>query len=141
MVMRMRKMILFLLFLSPASAFACFQTEPKLYNIQIENDSIKARFTYNQKPIADAPVELRSPKGEPLSSTRTDKYGWFVFSNVKPGQYKVALLRPSGESFHFTLIPPKQSKTVLHANFYGDWCRQVSIIPDPLPWAPSPATK
>lgn len=116
------------MFILPSSLFSCFQIDPKLQNISVENDSVRGRLTYEGKPIADAPVHMWDSKGKLISKTRTSESGWFDFPKVAPGKYKVALIEPSGESFVFIVSRPGKIKTVLLASFWGDWCREVQIV-------------
>lgn len=124
----MKKSVLATLVLIPSSVLACWQAGGPLH--QIQNDAIKARLTYDLKPIANAPVTLWTRKKGLISSTHTDKNGWFAFKDVAPGEYRVTLVGSSYEPFEVVLSPAKEYKTELFINFYADWCRDVSIIRD-----------
>jgi len=124
----MKKLLLSLLVSTPLPVLACWQVGGP--PAQIQNNAIKARFTYDHKPLANSPVLLQHNGKKILARTRTNRDGQFAFGNLAPGDYRVTLLNPSYETFEIVLSPAAKHKTQLSVNFYADWCRDISVIPD-----------
>ena len=124
----MKKLLLIAPLLMPLSVLACWQLGGPPHRIQ--NNAIKARLTYDHKPIANSPVLLQTKAKKVLSRTHTDGDGWFAFRNLAPGEYRVTLVSPSYEPFEIALSPATEHRTQLSINFYGDWCNDVSIVRD-----------
>lgn len=125
--MKMKAIGSFVLVFVPLYVLACYQFGAETH--QIQNNDIKAKLTYNNKPIANAFVVLQTKK-KVLSSTHTAENGWFAFKDVAPGEYRVTLVSPSHESFDVVMRASREHRTKLVINFYADWCNNVIIVPD-----------
>ena len=53
----------------------------------------------NEKPIKDVVVNLYDEKGKKIATTKTDKNGYYVFKDLKPGKYEVEFIAPKGYTF------------------------------------------
>ena len=113
---------------APATALACFQIggNPSI----LQNRDVKVRFTFEGKPISNAPVSLWNQKKGTIAKSETDSNGWCVFKGIPSGEYEIKLHRPSHESFRIEVQRSETDKTAMKVNFFGDWCNQVAIIKD-----------
>ena len=118
-----------LLFL-PLTAFGfCWQTEAKTY--VLESNEITGIFTHHQKPLRAAALNLEDGSGKLIATSQTDASGAFVFQSVKPGRYRLRMLRPSYERVDIILVMPQplHDRTSLRVNFFADYCQQVKVVP------------
>jgi len=120
-----------LLFL-PLTAFGfCWQLQEKPY--LLENNEITGIFTYEQRPLRAVVLNLEDASGKLIAKSQTDSHGAFGFHSVKPGSYRLRMLRPSYERVDVILrVPqPLHDRTSLRVNFFADYCQQVTVVPSP----------
>ena len=107
---------------------ACWQTGSG--PLKINNDCVRARFTYAGKPIPAAFVTLLDRKRGAISTKKVDASGWVFFPHVVPGEYKLVMEGPSHETLEISLSPAVSIKTTAAVNFFADYCMEKSILPD-----------
>jgi hypothetical protein len=97
----------------------------------VENTKISGIFTYQQKPMGAALLRLEDASGHSVANGKTDAQGTFEFTSLKPGIYRLRMLKPSYESLDIKLVGPSgwHGKTALRINFFGDFCQEVKIVP------------
>jgi hypothetical protein len=113
---------------APAAALACFQIggSPSV----LQNKDVKVRFTFDGKPLSNAPVSLWNHKKGTIAKSETASNGWCVFKGIPVGEYKLMLHGPSNESFRIELQRSETDKTAMKVNFVDEWCSQMAIIQD-----------
>lgn len=122
----MRLFLLCVVLISPITALACFQTD--IPTAKVQNTEIKGRFMFEGKPIVNAFVTLRNKKTRGVKSTHTDETGQFTFKDLPSGEYKVAMVGPSNESFDVIFKNAPFAKDSIVINFFDDWCISVRVL-------------
>lgn len=123
-----KRILVAILTLTPATAFACYQIAGP--PARISNSSIKVHLTFDNKPITNGLVTLWNSKNEVVSRARSNKDGLVSFEKIRPGKYKFVLVYPSDESIDIIVDTPIGAKSALSVNFHGDWCRSVLVTSD-----------
>ena len=72
-----------------------------------ETYTVKGKVTLNGQPLAEVDLELRST----LKTTKTDKNGNFVFTDVEPGQHSLTALRGGKVIGYLSFELKKDNKT------------------------------
>lgn len=94
---------------------------------KLRGSAIKGRFSYEGKPLAGSPIELRTKQGRLLRKTVTDKNGSYILPMREAGSYEIRLLKPSHEAFGVEYAPVSAIQDSFDVNFYADYCYSLTV--------------
>src|SRR5579864_1590798 len=127
---KMRTILSVCLVFTPVCVSACWQAKQK--PSLIENSDIRGVFSYEHKPL-QATLRLEDAAGKVIANGRTNADGSFVFPAIKPGKYRLRMLKPSWEKVDIILFSHSDllhKATTLRVNYSGDFCQEVAVVPE-----------